>query len=557
MSGAGVGKAGGGRPGNRVVIAALCFATVFAGMSARLLQYGFDETTGSARAASRLSTLASRPDLTDRNGRLLATDVRTASLFAEPRRIVDADEAVEALTRVFPDLDAERTRRRLSSNAGFVWLKRELTPRQQNAIHDLGIPGVYFRAENRRFYPSGSTTSHVVGHVDVDNNGIAGFEQFVDGEGLSALADAGLSFDEDMEPVALSVDLRVQHVLHDELSRAIRRYRAIAAGGVVLNARTGEVLGMVSLPDYDPNNPVDALKDDRLNRMSAGAYEMGSTFKAFTTAMALDAGHITLNDGFDATKPIRIGGHRIRDFHAKRRWLTVPEVFIYSSNIGTAKMADLVGIAGHRLFVEKLGLLDLLRTELPERARPSGPTEWKKIHSVTISFGHGLTTTPLQTAVAGAAMLNGGKLIPPTFRPRTEAEADMIAKQVLQGQTSQDMRYLFRLNVEKGSGKRADVPGYNVGGKTGTAEKVVNGRYDSSVRFNAFLGGFPMHDPEYIVLIVIDEPKPERGKKSATAGTNAAPVTGNVIRRIAPILGIEPQFDNEGTRKLLNAAYLR
>ena len=540
-----------GRPRNRIIIALACFSLVFLGMTARLVQYGLDDAFKTVRVSAGSATLASRPDLIDRNGQLLATDIRTASLFGEPRRIVDADEATEALLRVLPDLDPDRTRDRLSSNAGFVWLKRELTPRQQSAIHELGIPGIYFRAENRRFYPGGPTASHIVGHVDVDNKGIAGMEKHVDGEGLSALALAGLSFDQDMEPVRLSLDLRVQHVLRDELVQAMERYRAIAAGGVVLNAKTGEVVGMVSLPDYDPNDPVDALKKDRLNRMAAGTYEMGSTFKAFTTAMALDANRVTLRDGFDATKPIRVGGHTIRDFHAKRRWLSVPEVFIYSSNIGTAKMADLVGIAGHRDFIAKLGLLDTLRTELPERARPSEPEEWKKIHSVTISFGHGVTTTPLQTAVAAAALLNGGKLIPPTFLPRTEEEASLLAERVLDPRTSDDMRFLFRLNVERGSGRRANVEGYNVGGKTGTAEKVVNGRYSSDVRFNAFLAGFPMDDPEYVVLIVVDEPKPEPGKKSATAGLNAAPVTGNVIRRIVPILGLKPQFESEGTAQLI------
>ena len=538
------------RPGGRVAIAMLSFALAFGAMGARLVQYGTEPDERRSFASAGLATLASRPDLVDRNGRLLATDIRTASLYAEPRRIVDVDEAVETLTRVLPDLDAKLVRRRLSTDAGFVWLKRELTPRQQAAVHDLGIPGVHFRAEYRRFYPGGSTASHILGMVDVDNKGIAGFEKFVDGEGLSALAAAGLSIEQEMEPVPLSIDLRVQHVLRDELATAIEKYQAIAAGGIVLNARTGEVVGMVSLPDYDPNNPVDALKKDRLNRMSAGTFEMGSTFKAFTTAMALDSGKVSMGDRFDATKPIRIARHTINDFHAKRRWLSVPEVFIYSSNIGTAKMADAVGIEGHRAFLDKLGLLSRVKTELPETAHPVEPSTWKKINSITISFGHGVTTTPLQTAVAAAALLNGGKLIPPTFRPRDEVAAQMVAEQVLEPSTSDAMRFLFRLNVEKGSGRRASVGGYNVGGKTGTAEKVVNGRYSSSVRFNAFLAGFPMHDPEYVVLIFVDEPKPEPGKRSATAGLNAAPTTGAVIRRIAPILGLEPEFDMEGTARL-------
>ena len=539
------------RPQGRIVIAGLCFLVAFAAIFVRLTQYAALDPTVTMSARAGHSTLASRPDLVDRTGRILATDIRTASLFAEPRNILDVDEAVEALTSVLPNLDPEITRKRLSSDSGFVWLKRELTPRQQSLIHDLGIPGVYFRAENRRFYPGGALASHVVGHVDVDNKGIAGFEKYVDREGLSALASAGLSIDQDMEPVALSIDERVQFVLRDELAHAMERYRAIAAGAVVLNAKTGEVVALASLPDYDPNDPVDALKEDRLNRMVAGTYEMGSTFKAFTTAMALDSGRVTLRDGFDASKPIRIARHTIRDFHAKRRFLSVPEVFIYSSNIGTAKMADVVGIEGHREFLKKLGLLDFASTELPEGARPTEPKVWKKIHSVTISFGHGMTTTPLQTAAAAAALLNGGKLIPPTFRPRTEAEADAVAEQVLNPRTSADMRFLFRLNVEQGSGSKADVEGYNVGGKTGTAEKVVDGRYSSDHRFNAFLAAFPMDDPEYVVLVIIDEPQPEPDEKEATAGLNAAPTTGAIIQRIAPVLGLEPKLDEEGTVPIL------
>lgn len=536
---------------NRLVIAMACFAVAFGGLTARLVQYGMEVPERNARASAGFATLASRPDLVDRNGRLLATDIRTASLFAEPRRIVDVDEAVEKLRTVLPELNERNTRKRLSSDAGFVWLKRELTPRQRAAIHDLGVPGVYFRAESRRFYPGGPLASHVLGTVDVDNKGIAGFEKFVDDEGLAVLAESGLTIDEDMGEVPLSIDLRVQHVLRDELSVAMRKYRSIAAGGVVLNARTGEVVSMVSLPDYDPNEPRTALHKDRMNRVTGGAFEMGSTFKAFTTAMALDSGRVSIDDSFDATKPIRIARHTINDFHAKRRWLSVPEVFIYSSNIGTAKMADTVGIDGHKEFLHRLGLLDRMSVELPEIEKPNQPRTWKKINSVTISFGHGVTTTPLQTASAAAALLNGGFLIPPTFQPRSEEEANALAKRVLRETTSNSMRFLFRLNVEKGSGRRANVPGYNVGGKTGTAEKVVNGRYDSSVRFNAFLAGFPMDDPEYVVLIFIDEPKPEPGKKSATAGLNAAPVTGNVVRRIAPILGMRPNFEGEGTALLV------
>ena len=530
------------RTRNRITLVMVGVCLVYAVIAGRLVQYGLrdlDTVSGIARGSE---LLASRPDLLDRNGQVLATDIRTVSLYAKPHKITDPDEVIERLSTVLPELDVRTVYRKLKSKSQFQWLRRQLTPKQQNDILALGIPGVGFRPEKRRFYPGGPTVSHIVGHVNIDNKGIAGMEKYVDGQGLADLAAAGMTIEQQLEPVHLSVDLRVQHIVRDELSAAMQRYRAIAAGAVVLNAKTGEVLAMSSLPDYDPNVPAQALEKDRMNRMSAGTYEMGSTFKAFTTAMALDSGRVSLKDSFDARRPIRIAGHTITDFHGKHRVLTVPEIFIYSSNIGTAKMADVVGIDGQREFLTRIGLLTRMNTELPEVTRPSQPKVWKKINSITISFGHGVATTPLQTAMSAAAMLNGGNLIPPTFLPRSEEEASLVAKRVIKPETSATMRYLMRLNVKKGSGRRAAVPGFRVGGKTGTAEKVVNGRYSSSVRFNAFLSAFPIEDPQYVVLVIIDEPKPAEGQRSATAGLNAAPTVKAIIRRSAALLGVRPTF---------------
>lgn len=537
----------------RVIIAIGCFVAVYAIIGARLVQYGVTEIEHGQNYASVDRILAARPDLVDRNGAVLASDIRVASLFGEPRRIIDPDEAVEALSSVLPNVDYKEWHRKLSSGAGFVWLRREITPKQQADVMSLGIPGIDFRNETRRFYPGGATAAHILGLVNIDNAGISGIEKYVDDQGIGALQDLGLDTAEDLQPIQLSIDNGVQHIVRDELVQAMERYNAIAAGAVVLNAKTGEVVAMSSVPDYDPNNPFNAGDKDRLNRMSAGTYEMGSTFKAFTTAMALDSGKVNLGSQFDATKPIRIARFTISDFHGKHRVLSVPEIFIYSSNIGTAKMADVVGTEGHRAFLKRMGLLDRVQTELPETARPLEPKEWKKLNSITISFGHGVTTTPLQTAVAAAALVNGGKLIDPTFLPRTEAQAAQIARQVIQPKTSAEMRYLFRLNVEKGSGRNAEVDGFFVGGKTGTAEKVVNGKYSSSKRFNAFLAAFPMDDPQYVVLTIIDEPKPEEGKSGATAGSNAAPMVGAIIRRSAALLGVEPNF--MGDREALQVSY--
>ncbi|MFK5981119.1 MAG: penicillin-binding protein 2 [Rhizobiaceae bacterium] len=543
----GASKAAGEQARSRVFLAILIIGLVYATIIGRLAYLGAIELDGpSSNRYSNLATSATRPDIVDRNGNLLATDIITSSLFAEPRRIVDVDEAVELLTTVLPELDVRAIHRKLASKAGFVWLKRELTPKIQSEILALGIPGIGFRSETKRFYPKGETLSHLVGYVDIDNVGIAGLEKYIDGQGLNELRNAGFAQGDDMKPVKLSIDTRVQHFIRDELAKAMDRYDAIGAGAVVLNIHTGEIVGMASLPDFNSNSPADAQKKDRLNRMTAGTYEMGSTFKTFTTAMALDSGLVNLKSKFDATKPLRIAGFTINDFHAKRRVLSVPEVFIYSSNIGTAKMAEVVGIKGHREFLHRIGLLEKMQLELPEVARPKEPKVWKKINSVTISYGHGAQTTPLQTAVAAAALMNGGMLIPPTLFPRSHKQAEQLAKRVVQKKTSDSMRYLMRLNVEKGSGRRAEVPGFRVGGKTGTAEKVVNGRYSSKVRFNSFLAVFPIDNPKYVVLSIIDEPKPEAGKKSATAGLNAAPIVRNIIRRAAPVLGIQPKFGNAG-----------
>jgi len=537
-------KSTGGRSRSRVLMTMAVFFSIYSVIAGRLVYLGLQESDeGRLFGGDRVA--ASRPDIVDRNGQVLATDIKSASLFAEPRRIVDADEAVELLTSVLPSLNYEETYKKLTNGSGFAWLKREITPRQQNEILQLGLPGIGFRPEKRRFYPGGPTASHILGLVNIDNEGIAGMEKYIDGQGLADLRAAGMVTNSSLEPVRLSIDLRVQHIVHDEISAALERYHAIAAGAVVLNAKTGEVIAMASVPDFDPNNPFNAHEKDRLNRMSAGVYEMGSTIKSFTTAMVLDSGKASLGSSFDASRPLTLGRHTIRDFHGKGRVLSVPEVFIYSSNIASARMADAVGIEGHREFLKRIGLLNRMTTELPEIATPTEPREWKKINSITISFGHGMSTTPLQTAVGAAALRNGGKLTPPTFLPRTKEEAAAIGEQVIKPQTGNDMRYLYRLNAEKGSGRRAEVPGYRVGGKTGTAEKVVNGRYSTNKRFNAFLAAFPMEDPEYIVLSIIDEPNPEKPGMAATSGLNAAPVVANIIRRSAPLLGVKPVFGHE------------
>ena len=530
----------------RIRLAAIVFALAYLVIAGRLVMFGvMDPVAGASGDDPNAAIAAGRPDLVDRNDEILATDIKTASVYGEPRNIIDADEAAELLTSVLPDLDAAALRKRLSGNAGFVWIKREITPTQQAQIHALGIPGIGFLTENRRFYPGGPTASHILGLVNIDNQGIAGIEKYVDDHWLADLHDAGFAQGEDLDPVRLSIDLRIQHILHDELAAAMERYQAVAAMGIVLAVHTGEVLAMASLPDYDPNNPVDALKPDRLNRMSAGVYELGSVFKSFTLAMGLDSGRITMNDRIDATSGIRVGRFTINDFHGKHRVLTVPEVFIYSSNVGAARIAMKMGADGQKAYLGRLGLMSKVRTELPEVAPPMSPAKWGDLTTMTVAFGHGIAVTPLQVAVADAALVNGGKLIPPTFFPRTREEADKLAVQAVSPATSANLRYLFALNIEKGSGARAAVPGYMVGGKTGTAEKVENGRYSGNKRLNSFLAAFPMDDPQYAVLIVLDEPQAEKQGGGTTAAANAAPTVAAVIRRSAALLGVKPRTVGE------------
>jgi cell division protein FtsI (penicillin-binding protein 3) len=537
----------------RLGFAIAAFAAVYGIIAVRLVMYAaIPDVHVGRRAAAQDAVATARPDILDRNGEILATDVKAPSLFAEPRKLIDVDEAVELLTAVLPDLDSTELRERLGSKRGFVWLKREISSKQQQEVYHLGIPGVGFLDENKRTYPNGAEVSHVIGHVNVDNQGIAGIEKWLDANGLAALHTAGFASDRLQDPVTLALDLRAQHALRDELFGAREKFQAKAAAGIISDVRTGEIIAMVSLPDYDPNSPRQALDPTRINRLTTGVYELGSTFKALTIAMALDSGKASLASSFDARVPLRYGKFSIHDYHAQRRVLTVPEIFTYSSNIGTARMALLLGVQQHKAFLKKVGQLDRLRTELPESAEPLVPKRWGELNTVTIAFGHGLSVAPLQAVMAVSALVNGGYLIPPTFLKRDVQTARSLAKVVIKPETSEKMRYLMRLNAEKGTATKADVPGYYIGGKTGTSEKVVGGHYSKTKVFNTFMAVLPADRPKYLLTILLDEPQatPET-HGFTTSGWNAAPTAGKVIARVAPILGVEPRFDLPPAERLI------
>lgn len=531
----------------RVGLVILGFSALFIAITARLVMLATlpNEQVG-LRRATATATSAARPDIVDRNGEVLATDIRTVSVFAEPRKILDKDEATELLTAVLPDLDAKELREKLGTKKGFVWVQREITPRQQAEVHRLGIPGVGFVPENKRVYPNGTVAAHILGFANIDNVGIAGMEKYIDSQGLQDLNGAGLATEStDLKPLKLSIDLRVQHLVRDELMKGMERFKAIAAAGAILDVNTGEVLGLASLPDFDPNNPVDALEKDRINRMNVGVYEMGSTFKALTIAMALDSGKANINSSYStAGGMMRFGRQVIKEYHGTGRTLTVPEVFLHSSNMGSIKMALAVGVEGHKAFLKKMMQLDRMTTELPESAAPIVPQRWGEINTATIAFGHGLAVAPIQAMAAVAALVNGGYLIKPTFLKRSEEEAKKTAIRVIKPETSEAMRFIMRLNGEKGSARKADIPGYFVGGKTGTAEKVINGRYAKNKNFTTFTAIAPSDKPKYLFLAIYDEPKgyAESGGYS-TAAWNAGVTTGKLIERAAPLLGLTPRFD--------------
>ena len=522
---------------SRLVIAGAVISMLSLVLVGRLAHLGLWQSDPVASLASMQShgyASAARRPIVDRNGAIIATSLEGKSLYADPASIIDPADAAHKVVAVLPELSFDRVLAKLKSKGRFVWLKRGLTPQQQYALNALGLPGLEFKREIRRIYPKGSAFAHAVGYAGVDNHGLAGLEMYLDEE----LADPhGRHGD---RPLELSLDTRVQHALRAELSRAMVKHRAVGASGLVLNVRNGEVLALVSLPDFDPNRVDESSKGDRFNRTTLGVYELGSVFKIFTTAMALEKGTVTLNDGYDATDPIRIARFTIRDDHAKRRWLSVPEIFIYSSNIGAAKMAIDVGGVEQKRFLGRLGLLRRTDLELPEKSLPLFPAKWREVNTMTIAFGHGLAVSPLHLASAVAATINGGVLYPATLLKR-DAKVSLAGTRVMTAQTSDQLRRLLRLVVEKGTGRKAAVPGYLVGGKTGTAEKSGAGGYRRDALVSSFIGAFPMTEPRYLVFAMLDEPVGTKDTFNyATGGWTAAPVVARVVARIAPLMDVRP-----------------
>lgn len=471
-----------------------------------------------------------RADIVDRNGILLATSLKTASLYADPKLILDPLTTARLLSSIFPDLTYGETLRKLQDHKRFVWIKRNLTPDEQKKILEIGEPGLAFSYDYRRFYPQGALTAHMVGYNDVDGKGLAGIER---------------SFNrilvESDKPIALTLDVRLQHILRREIQKAISDFTARAGAGIIMDANTGEVLAAVSLPDFNPQNPdVKHDADAMFNRVTLGTYEMGSIFKIFSAAALLDKTTAKMSRTYDTLNPLQRYGYKISDYHPEKHPLSVPEIFMHSSNIGTVLMAETVGTRALLDFFSDLGLTRKVEFEIGEVGAPYMPRPMRELNILTSSYGHGIAVTLLQVTAAVGTIVNGGLLVKPTMIKSVPAERKEHLR-VLKKETSLRMRQLLRLVVTDGTGSKADVPGYNVGGKTGTADKNFNGRYVPGKRISSFIGVFPVDDPKYVITVMVDEPNPNKGSYGyATAGWVAAPAIQRIVTAMGPLLNIEP-----------------
>ena len=511
---------------------------VLGGRMIELTMFGREAMSAIRAATPNFEHVVGRSDIVDRNGVVLATSLPTRSLFVDPTEVLDPEVAALKLSTTLGDLSYEHALAMMMAKGRFHWLYRDLTPQQTYDVNALGIPGLGFRDSERRVYPHGGALAHVLGITNTEGHGLTGAE-------LKFNADLSKGTD----PLQLSFDMRIQAILHAELAKAVDTHSAVGGAGVVMDVNTGEVIAMVSLPDFDPNQGSGG--SSAFNRATLGVYEMGSTFKLFTAAMALDSGSATVRDSYDARKPIRVGRFTITDYHGKNRWLSVPEILVYSSNIGSAKMALDVGIEGQRDYLSRFGLLTASAIELPEVGRPLTPATWREANAMTISYGHGIAVSPVQLVGGISAVVNGGLRYEPTILKRSRVDDDLVGERVIKPETSDQMRKLMRMVVRQGTGGKADVVGYRVGGKTGTAEKLGGATYKEGKLISSFIAAFPMDDPKYVVLAVLDEPQPTKATFGyATGGWVSAPVVGNVIARLGPLMGILPNLSDEPIQDL-------
>ncbi len=517
----------------------------FLAVSVRLVLLALaGQPDGRFAASEPIATSFARPDIIDAMGRLVATDVALNAVIADPSKVIDPDEAAEKLAAVLPSADATTLRRLLADRTRqFAWIRRGISPALAAAVHELGIPGISLKLEPRRSYPSAGLAGWVLGSVDADNKGVSGIEAWIDTEiGIDPVHVPRPSL---RRSVRLTLDVAVQHALESELALSMTRYGAVAATGVLMDAETGEIVAAASLPTIDPAFPERAATQGIRDNLIGSSYELGSIMKAFTVAMALDEGIASPGRRFDTASPIELNARTsISDHPPVSGGLTVSDIFVRSSNVGAGLIALEAGAARQRAFLARLGLTGQLRTEAGPTAATREPRNWGRAEIVTIAYGHGMAVSPLQATAAAAALVNGGFAVQPTFiSGRLLPEA--VRKRVLSPSTSAEMTRMFRRNVAEpiGTGRRAEVPGYYVGGKTGTADRAVGGSYAEHSVIASFLSAFPMNQPRYVLLVTLHEPKANAASGgSRQAAANAAPTTAAIIRRIAPLVGVQPGF---------------
>lgn len=529
------------RSRQRLVIGLLLFVAITVLIGLRLTDLAVLKAID--RSSRQLDILAAvrppRADILDRNGEVLATTLKVQALAVRPQKVIgDKEQLARHIVEALPHLELDFVRRQLNSHAKFRYISRRLSPDQVNKINALGEPGLEFHDEAERVYPNGTLAAHVLGYTNIDGRGMAGIERAFD---------TRLSAEEQLnKPLQLSIDVRVQHALEYELNAAMEKFSAIGAAGIILDVYTGELLAMTSLPAFDPNAVSRSPSETWFNRATQGVYELGSTFKTFTTAMALEEGIVTLGKKYDVSAPLAIGRFRIRDTHPENRSMTVTEIFMHSSNIGTAQMALDVGTELQQAYMRKLGFLEPAQIELKESAQPMYPNPWGKVSTMTISYGHGIAVTSLHLATGYATVVNGGVWRPATLMKVAPGTVPATGERIFSEQTSKTMRELMRLVVAQGTGRQSNAPGYRIGGKTGTAEKPGVGGYQRKSLITTFAGAFPMDDPRYVVIATLDEPKGIKETYGfATAGWNAAPVMKSVVQRVGPILGVEPNVNKD------------
>jgi cell division protein FtsI (penicillin-binding protein 3) len=523
----------------RLMLGMLVYAGVIALIAARIVYLAaFGDHAGSSPGVSAL--VPPRGDIVDRDGQPLARTIEAWSIGLHPNKVIgDKLQLARKLAQLMPERSEAEYFQMLRSGKNFFYLKRRASPQLVQAANALGEPGIALDREPERLYPQTSLAAHVIGFTNLDGHGAAGAELAFD-KRLSDPATRG-------NPVQLSISMTVQQALEHELQEAMTRFSAIGAAGIVMDVHTGELLAMTSLPAMNPNAPGKVTPDQMFNRATLGVYELGSTFKPFTLAMAMDSGVVTSpGQTYNCPDALPAYGHVIHDTHPFGRPCTVAEIMMESSNIGMAQMAEQIGAARQRAFLKKMGFLDRVEIELPERGRTLTPSNWGPLETMNVGFGQGIAVAPLQLALGYATLFNGGIYHQPTILKIGPNHPLGKGRRVFTADTSYRMRALLRLVVTKGTGKKADAPGYRVGGKTGTAQKIINGRYSNSVNITSFAGVFPMDDPRYVIVVMLDEPKatPET-YGFTTAGWNVAPVVSKTIGRIAPMLGITPDLHRE------------